>query len=780
MHTGERRELGQLVNNNSPLQITKSTASPKNTQNIFNVNQQDNQLEYQQQQHHPIPLDINQFLTSETPSTDLLPEEDAKDVEIDLELDEENDEDDIMGWWISKEDAELDQLEREWKERDKGRFNAVGMNGDDINAYEEQDDGCYDGCFNMWSQLKERKKIVKELLQKRKEQLKLKKERNKAKIKEQRKQVKRDTNNVYTPVNSNFSTKPGVIDYFKYVPLSIYYPNTKIRPSQQQRCLFSFIYFLHNSHEPNQWAQPITHIYIINHLENIRRLVKPLQLKLKLKGRRRKNNYGQRKEKEDWGNKQENGDLIIDKRINNDSKIQKEENSWEIQQQQQKSDDLLLILNEQENKQEQEERIQNNFESIHKRTERQELKNENKKGSQKAISIESQSGSDTVQYQNKHQLENFRQSKIKLQIRKKNKNEESPSELSSSDLLRVSSSSHLSSSSMSSSDKQVSSEEKNKELKQNNQEEVGFVRFKKQNVQNQKQEVVNNDEDQDEGNDDDDNNNQFTSSYPDQNDPDEDDDGEKVKGIKLFNIFASGNNTDWHCLISVRPPVSFGVQLNANRLSGGYPSNSEREEYKQRALLYGNVCQSGNKTIRASGFLPEPEAYKLQHRLFEYPYGSSSQKSNFKPPETQKVFGMENLINISSSQQSCEREKEDAEINCSQSLERGQGSEDDNAWLEGFRGTKLTAEQEALMKQWRDLTEQVLNTYYGREMQEADPTSERATQETKKMLKERDLQTNSMGLNSESVPKLAGVLDIPSERDIDFGGANLKAVHCRH
>ncbi|KAA6374879.1 MAG: hypothetical protein EZS28_029593, partial [Streblomastix strix] len=88
---------------------------------------------------------------------------------------------------------------------------------------------------------------------------------------------------------------------------------------------------------------------------------------------------------------------------------------------------------------------------------------------------------------------------------------------------------------------------------------------------------------------------------------------------------------------------------------------------KQLAVTL-NVTQ----TIRATGFLPEPEAYKLQHRLFEYLYGSCSQKSNFKPPEMQKVFGMENLINISSSQQSCEREKEDTEINCSQSLERSQ------------------------------------------------------------------------------------------------------------
>ncbi|KAA6390422.1 MAG: hypothetical protein EZS28_014047, partial [Streblomastix strix] len=126
-NTGERRQLGQLTSNNSPLQTTKSTQSPRNTKNIVNMNRQEYQLE--QQQNHPIQLDINQFLTQETPSTDLLPEEDAKDVEIDLELDEEDDEDDIMGWWISKEDAELDQLEREWNERDKGR---MGMNGDGI------------------------------------------------------------------------------------------------------------------------------------------------------------------------------------------------------------------------------------------------------------------------------------------------------------------------------------------------------------------------------------------------------------------------------------------------------------------------------------------------------------------------------------------------------------------------------------------------------------------------------------------------------------------------
>jgi hypothetical protein len=48
-------------------------------------------------------------------------------------------------------------------------------------------------------------------------------------------------------------------------------------------------------------------------------------------------------------------------------------------------------------------------------------------------------------------------------------------------------------------------------------------------------------------------------------------------------------------------------------------------------------------------------------------------------------------------------------------------------------------------------------------MQEVDPTSERATQETRKMQKDHDLQTNSIGLNSEAVEKLAGILDIPSE-----------------
>ncbi|KAA6373882.1 MAG: hypothetical protein EZS28_030590 [Streblomastix strix] len=126
---------------------------------------------------------------------------------------------------------------------------------------------------------------------------------------------------------------------------------------------------------------------------------------------------------------------------------------------------------------------------------------------------------------------------------------------------------------------------------------------------------------------------------------------------------------------------------------------------------------------------------------------------------------MANLINVSSSQQSCEREKEDADINCSQSLELSQCSDDDNAWLASFRGTKLTSEEEALQTQWRELTAQVLNQYYGREMQEADPTSERATQDTRKMLKDRDLQTNSIGLNSEAVEKLAGILDILSGRE---------------
>ncbi|KAA6317028.1 MAG: hypothetical protein EZS28_055164, partial [Streblomastix strix] len=120
------------------------------------------------------------------------------------------------------------------------------------------------------------------------------------------------------------------------------------------------------------------------------------------------------------------------------------------------------------------------------------------------------------------------------------------------------------------------------------------------------------------------------------------------------------------------------------------------------------------KPFVASGFLPEPEAYKLQHRLFEQPYRSSSQKSNLKPPEVQRYLGMSNLINISSSQQSCEREKEDADINCSQSLEQGQSSDDGIAWLASFRGTKLTPEEKALLKQWRELTTQVLNTYYGR------------------------------------------------------------------
>ncbi|KAA6368757.1 MAG: hypothetical protein EZS28_035715, partial [Streblomastix strix] len=78
---------------------------------------------------------------------------------------------------------------------------------------------------------------------------------------------------------------------------------------------------------------------------------------------------------------------------------------------------------------------------------------------------------------------------------------------------------------------------------------------------------------------------------------------------------------------------------------------------------------------------------------------------------------------------------------------------------------KLTPEEEALLKQWRELIAQVLNTYYWREMQEADPTSDKTTQETRKMLKDRDLRTNSIGLNSEAVEKLAGILDIPSERE---------------
>ncbi|KAA6387504.1 MAG: hypothetical protein EZS28_016969 [Streblomastix strix] len=165
----------------------------------------------------------------------------------------------------------------------------------------------------------------------------------------------------------------------------------------------------------------------------------------------------------------------------------------------------------------------------------------------------------------------------------KHKNEESPSELSSSDLLHSSSSS---SSSASSSDKPDSSEERNIEQKQNNNEEVDFVRFKKQNDQEKIFKEENNNEDQDEGND---ANNQFTSPFHDQYDPDEDDDGEIVKGIKLFNIFESGNNTDWHCLISVRPPVSYSAQLNAPRLFGEYPSNIEREGNKQHTFPFNQT-----------------------------------------------------------------------------------------------------------------------------------------------------------------------------------------------
>ncbi|KAA6379609.1 MAG: hypothetical protein EZS28_024864 [Streblomastix strix] len=54
---------------------------------------------------------------------------------------------------------------------------------------------------------------------------------------------------------------------------------------------------------------------------------------------------------------------------------------------------------------------------------------------------------------------------------------------------------------------------------------------------------------------------------------------------------------------------------------------------------------------------------------------------------------------------------------------------------------------------------------YGREMAKADPTNEQATRKTRKMLKDRDLQTNSIGLNSEAVKQLADIFNIPWVRE---------------
>lgn len=50
-------------------------------------------------------------------------------------------------------------------------------------------------------------------------------------------------------------------------------------------------------------------------------------------------------------------------------------------------------------------------------------------------------------------------------------------------------------------------------------------------------------------------------------------------------------------------------------------------------------------------------------------------------------------------------------------------------------------------------------------MQRVGTTSEKAIKETRKMLKGRNLQIDSNGLNSDAVVKLAGILFIPCERE---------------
>ncbi|KAA6398399.1 MAG: hypothetical protein EZS28_006073 [Streblomastix strix] len=55
----------------------------------------------------------------------------------------------------------------------------------------------------------------------------------------------------------------------------------------------------------------------------------------------------------------------------------------------------------------------------------------------------------------------------------------------------------------------------------------------------------------------------------------DDDDGEVVKGIKLFNVIGAGADTDWHCLISVRIPKVNEQQKHKQDL-GEKQENDER------------------------------------------------------------------------------------------------------------------------------------------------------------------------------------------------------------
>jgi hypothetical protein len=63
-----------------------------------------------------------------------------------------------------------------------------------------------------------------------------------------------------------------------------------------------------------------------------------------------------------------------------------------------------------------------------------------------------------------------------------------------------------------------------------------------------------------------------------------------------------------------------------------------------------------------------------------------------------------------------------------------------------------------------------LANYYGRKMEEVDPCSERATNDQRKMLRDREMALDALGMNSDKVPKYNSSLDLLGARQNSVNG----------